>query len=673
VRKLWMAKPLTVCSALVAMIIGCSSHPPQSHLPQTVASTDARQGISRKIAGTADESRLTRAIERGTQNLLKRQITDELGTYWMMPTRLGLHFSSQYYILLKWLGRTKTQLNSRELLTDLLSEQQSDGSWYQVRDLNTASEAGGPVLGSLDATIFDYWALKVLRAQYPESAADIGAALTRAQAYILSHGGLEQAGTFAKVFLALSGNTSWNAIPFIPLTLFRQPLQPLVVNKFAQWIIPHLKPLAYMKSHRLVKKLGPEFNLQELSIKPAKPIATGAGSHLERFKGDSQYLIEEVIAKSQLPRGSWGGYSLATLFSIIAIDDYLISANDKISEELKTQLKSQVEHGHEFVETLYFTKSESAYHGVLDDSSYWDTMLALRGLIESDYPVEKLRPAADFVVRQQQPADGGIPFGYDFWPYSDVDDTVEILLALKKMPGYEVPIGRMSEFLLKRQNRDAGWGTFDKDNIGNLILRFATKGIADSAAPFDPSCPDVTGHALEALAATGHTIENTPALRKTIEFLRGSREADIAAWGSRWAVNTIFGTSAVVTGLLRTGVSKDDPLVHASMDWLHSVQNSDGGFGESTLSYVDKKWRGRGISTASQTSWALMAMVDAGEAHSEQASSAAEFLISQMESEGRWVDPTPVGTGHPKILYLEYPSYPFTFPLIALGKYRKSL
>lgn len=625
-------------ATLLALSSGCASNTPA----RAPASVDAR---------------VEQALGRGVELLKQKAIEGPDGLAWRWPTRLGLHFSSQYFLMKQWLGRAHSRLDEGRLREYILNEQLPDGSWFQVRDANA-------VAGNLDSTIFNYWALKALG--QPDGRAQ--AALSKARAYILGRGGLEQAAIFTKVLLALHGNYPWSRLPEMPLIMFTAAGDRHIVQKFSQWVIPHLRPMGYLKHHRIVKRLGPDFALAELggpaADAPVPVRASAAPSALV------QRLAETLILNEQNPRGSWGGYSLATLFSAVALDHY--RHHYLIAPETAARIAPALERGFDFVETLYFDSGESSYHGVLDDNTYWDTGLALWALGEAGDRGPERERGAKFLAGQQQ-ADGGVPFGYDFWRYADIDDTYAAWAAFEGVPGFAAAQRRTENFALGRANRDGGWGTFEVDNTGNLLLNLGAGKVGNSADLYDESEPDVTGHALELIARHREDPKVARLIEQGIAFLRKTRDPRIPAWRSRWEVNYLFGTASVLAGLHSVGVSPQEPLVADAVQWLQGVQNGDGGFGESTLSYSDIRWAGHGISTASQTSWGLMALVSGGAARSAAAQRAARYLADELAREGHWSDPSATGTGHPGILYMEYPSYPYVFPVIALGRYLRAL
>jgi squalene-hopene/tetraprenyl-beta-curcumene cyclase len=185
---------------------------------------------------------------------------------------------------------------------------------------------------------------------------------------------------------------------------------------------------------------------------------------------------------------------------------------------------------------------------------------------------------------------------------------------------------------------------------------------------FDYACNDCTGNVLEALATQGMSISNSVPVRSAVAFLKKNQTAS-GYWTGRWAVNAIFGTFHAVSGLRAAGEPVESPSIQKGLNWLESVQNPDGGWGESTLSYRDPEWAGRGQSTPSQTAWAIIALLHGKRGKSESVRQGVEYLVKEFERNGDWTDASVVGTGHPRVVYLQYPSYAKTFPLLALGRW----
>jgi squalene-hopene/tetraprenyl-beta-curcumene cyclase len=217
------------------------------------------------------------------------------------------------------------------------------------------------------------------------------------------------------------------------------------------------------------------------------------------------------------------------------------------------------------------------------------------------------------------------------------------------------------------QSRDGGWGAFDADNNREILTRVP---FADHNAMIDPSTADLTARVLEMLGGLG-VAETHPSVVKALKFIWDSREKD-DCWYGRWGVNYIYGTWQTLVGLSAIGIPQSDSRLRAAARWLVDHQHPNGGWGESPRTYDDPSLRGSGPTTASQTAWAIMGLLVAGQAESDAVERGVRFLLSTQEQDGTWSEPWFTGTGFPRVFYLKYHLYPIYFPLMALGRYAKS-
>jgi len=333
-------------------------------------------------------------------------------------------------------------------------------------------------------------------------------------------------------------------------------------------------------------------------------------------------------------------------------------------------------------------------------SPVWDTVNTLRALAAAGYshhdePVarsiewllsKEVRCHGDWSHRVEcEP--GGWFFEYRNKFYPDVDDTIMALMALRETRGAGVPAchdidsnedtagedacptyaaaQRAINWVLAMQNRDGGWGAFDRDNDDEFLCRVP---FADHNAMIDPSTPDLAGRVLEALAGWG-IRRGHPAVERAISYIRNTQEAD-GAWHGRWGVNYVYGTWQVLVGLVASGVAKEDPMILRGARWLLDHQQPCGGWGESADSYTKQELRGRGRPTASQTAWALLGLIAAGHADHPAVQRGAAWLVDRQQADGTWEETEFTGTGFPRVFYLRYHYYRVYFPLLALAKCR---
>ncbi|MEZ4742957.1 MAG: prenyltransferase/squalene oxidase repeat-containing protein [Bdellovibrionota bacterium] len=505
-------------------------------------------------------------------------------------------------------------------------------------------------------------------------------------------------------------------------------------KSFGQWIPALVKPLAYAIAVKPSKNIGHFFDLKE----EFKLTAEEMPQHHNRPPAQTNQkrltkLIKHILS-TQAEKGSFSGYTLHTHFTLSILDDYklrFLKCVDNPEKEQCKKIDEVSEKGLWFIKNLSFAsehtddfdtfknKATSSYLGVTCDGTFWDTILIGQALLNSGFSQESLMPVTKYILNQQdktKPYKGhqGFPFGWDFWQDPDNDDTAEFLLYLhyytqdsnptrnKKITSnafekIKEAINKAILYLLAMQNKDGGWGAFAHENNENPFLKAFASSLSNSADLFDDSSVDVTGHVLESLSPFEFKNKEQ-SLTKAVQFIE-SRQKEYyerdpktkapkldqhgqpikkkGPWFGRWGVNYIYGTNAAVLGIAKVVDHPEErQSIKDAMRWLKNIQNEDGGFGESSLSYQKEApnfWMGIGDSTPTQTAWAISALVAGGEANSITTTRAVNYLIKEIQTKKQWIDLSVVGTGHPGIVYMQYPAYAYAFPLIALNQYRKKL
>jgi squalene-hopene/tetraprenyl-beta-curcumene cyclase len=310
-------------------------------------------------------------------------------------------------------------------------------------------------------------------------------------------------------------------------------------------------------------------------------------------------------------------------------------------------------------------------------SPVWDTVLAVIALLDAGVPAddpavtrasdwllgEEIRVPGDWSVRRPGLAPGGWAFEFHNDTYPDTDDTAEAVLALRRVGlADRSPLDRGVAWLIGMQSKDGGWGAFDADNTRTLCNKLP---FCDFGEVIDPPSADVTAHVVEALAAEG--MAQHPACRRGVTWLLNAQEPD-GSWFGRWGANYVYGTGGVVPALIAAGTPADSLCIRRAVRWLEQHQNDDGGWGEDLRSYDNRAWAGRGESTASQTAWALLALLAAGE-RSEVVQRGVRWLCATQRPDGSWDEPQFTGTGFPGDFYINYHLYRMVFPITALGRY----
>jgi squalene-hopene/tetraprenyl-beta-curcumene cyclase len=512
--------------------------------------------------------------------------------------------------------------------------------------------------------------------------------------WIISQGGVEATRVFTRLWLALSGRWSWDELPVIPPELIYLPSWfPLNIYDWGCWARQTIVALAIVQSFRPSRPLP--FTIDELKTgtKPAQPShdpwarafnALDQALHLYRpvksvRRAALRRCAEWVIARQERD-GCWGGIQPPWVYSLMALN--------LLGYDLDHPVMARGLAGID-----RFTITEQGPDGPTRrleacQSPVWDTALIMIGLADAGLPAdhpalasaarwvlsEEIRGPGDWQVRRPHLAPGGWAFEFDNDNYPDTDDTAEVVLALRRVDPKTLPgdgaqpaIERGLRWLAGMQSKDGGWGAFDADNTRNLVNKLP---FCDFGAVIDPPSADVTAHIVEAFAAEG--LHRHPAVIRGVTWLLRAQEPD-GSWFGRWGANYVYGTGAVVPALIAAGVKPYKPAIRRAVAWLEEHQNPDGGWGEDLRSYDDPALAGQGTSTASQTAWALLALLAAGDYHGAAAERGVRWLAQTQRSDGTWDEPQYTGTGFPGDFYINYHLYRLAFPLSALGRYVRAL
>lgn len=629
------------------------------------------------LKSNALTSSLDQAIERAKQHLLRLQSPQG---YWCGELESNVTITAEHLLLTCFLGIPNEKL-WQKIARYLLDQQRPDGSW--------AIFYGGP--GDLSTTIEAYFALKLagISPQDPP--------MEQARSFILSKGGIPKARIFTKIWLALFGQYPWEGIPIMPPELILLPSwSPFNIYEFASWARGTIVPMLIILTQHPVCPLPKYAKLEELY--PSKvPLVTRLPMRGERlfswktfflcldrvlrlyeglaWKPGRRYALKKAISwilAHQEADGSWGGIQPPWVYSLIALKT--------MGYHLTHPVLSKGIMGFE----RFAIEDEKSFRLQACMSPVWDTALAILALREAglspDHPVmlkagrwllkEQILSGGDWQVKVGKVPGGGWAFEFDNDLYPDVDDTAIVMMALQEIAlpekEKEEALALGLDWILAMQSRNGGWGAFDKD----CTKRFLTQiPFGDFGALIDPPTADVTAHVVELLSKLGY--EGKP-LRMALSFLRDEQEED-GSWFGRWGVNYIYGTWSALQALASVGEDKNAVSVRRAVEWLLAHQNPDGGWGESCLSYKDPSWKGRGVSTASQTAWAIMGLMSAGEADHPATLSGIRFLIETQMPQGSWEEPYFTGTGFPGDFMINYNLYRLYFPLMALGRYRSAL
>jgi squalene-hopene/tetraprenyl-beta-curcumene cyclase len=578
-----------------------------------------------------------------------------------------------YLILLEgFFGRPDSE-RALALARTIRAEALPSGGWSQY--------PGGPP--ELSVSCLSYFALKMTgeRADSP--------LMSRAAAAIRALGGAESASSYVRYHLALFGQYPWAAVPAVPPEMiFASPSAPFSVYDMSSWSRTIFVPLSIIYAHKPRRPLPHGRGVEELFTHRPPRGPRGAWSRLfglvdrglkgyERLPGASRVRRAavrraEVWMKERL-HGSDGLSAIlpAMANSVLALGCLGHDERDPLVQRELAHLQGLCKR-----DDLGNLKVQPCL------SPVWDTVLAAHALAEAGLAAHpSLRRAADWLLGQQcgRPGDwvhrnpvapGGWCFEYRNDLYPDVDDTCMALLVLARVrptiADGATAISRGLTWMLGMQNDDGGWGSFDRGNDKRWLTRVP---FADHNAMIDPSTADITGRVLECLGALPGFGPHHPVVARACRFLRRT-QLSAGCWYGRWGVNYIYGTWQALLGLRAARQDMSADYVRHAVRWLLEHQNSDGGWGESITSYDDPSQRGRGPSTPSQTAWALMGLMAAGETDSPAVRRGIGHLLDRQDEHGTWDERSFTGTGFPRVFYLGYAYYRHYFPLRALACYR---
>ncbi len=598
----------------------------------------------------------------------------------------------------------------------ILDRQREDGSWEIYYDAP---------MGDANSTIECYAALR-LAGYDPNSEV-----LTKARNWILEKNALSKARVFTRYWLSLIGEWPWEQCPNIPPEIIYFPKWfPFNIYNFASWARATMLPIALMSAKRVAKPLPPEKRLDELfpegrdNFDYTLPKQSNKGWSAFFYKADrvlhflqtkgltpwrktaTKKVIDWII-EHQDTDGVWGGIQPPWIYSVMSLYAHGYPIDHPV-----------VKKGINALDTYWtYTIGDGLYiQG--SESPVWDTLLTLLAVHECDAGADLSEPinnAIDWVLSkenktygdwsQQTPnaKPGGWAFERSNANYPDIDDSAIAILALNGLSTHyhnpealQAAVSRTKDWVLAMQCKGGGWGAFDRDNDKAIVSKIP---FSDFGEVLDPPSVDVTAHVVEALVPL---VDNDPkipaAIDAAISYMKSEQEDD-GSWFGRWGVNHIYGTGAVVPALIFAGEDGNQDYIKRAVNWLVEHQNDDGGWGETCASYMDDSLRGIGVSTSTQTAWALLALSAVNHPDLQDSIDKGVSYLSRTQQNGTWDEKHFTGTGFPgygvgarlneedqrrriellqgkelgRGFMLNYNMYRHYFPLIALGRVRQNI
>ena len=654
----------------------------------------------------------TNTLQQGIQKAIDWLLAcqDPKG-FWVGKLESNSCMEAQWILGMHVLG-IKDDPKYQGVVQALINDQRSDGSWDIYYDAPT---------GDINTTVESYAALRIAGLD-PQSEP-----LTQAREWILANGGLSGIRVFTKYWLALLGEWPWEHTPALPPEIIYIPTwAPFNLYKFATWARATLLPITLLSACRPVQRTPQEHRLDELFPEGRDDFDYRLPRKKGFFSAERFFLItdrllnsyvnfpfhpfrkaailqcREWIVEHQDADGAWGGIQPPWIYSLMALYSEGYALDHPV---MKAGLNAFNLHwSYERDGGIYLQPSESPI---------WDTVLVLFAFLDCKMPPETEKSAeiaTTYLLKEQVLVGGdwqvfvkgvepaGWAFEFENSKYPDVDDTaVAIIVLLKLIPLLKNPelsaqiesaVDKAMIWLLAMQNQNGGWAAFDKDNTSRLLTLIP---FADFGELLDPPSVDVTAHVVEALGIYGKTMTD-PVVARACRYIQSEQEED-GPWFGRWGVNYIYGTAAVLPALETVGEDMNATYIKKAASWIVGHQNEDGGWGESCGSYMDDNLRGCGPSTASQTGWALMALLAVGaQVFDNNITRGLEYLLTSQRKDGTWDEPHYTGTGFPgygvgkrvnlsqntkkydqgaelsRGFMLNYNLYRHYFPLMAMGR-----
>jgi squalene-hopene/tetraprenyl-beta-curcumene cyclase len=620
-----------------------------------------------------DAPALDARIELARDALLRRQKPDG---HWVFELEADATIPAEFVLLLHFLDRRDPELEKR-IGVYLREIQGRHGGWPLFHD------------GALDlsASVKAYFALKML--------GDDPAAphMQRARDAILAAGGAERTNVFTRAQLALYGEVPWRAVPVMPIEIMLLPRWfPFHLSKVSYWSRTVMVPLLVLMALRPRARNPRGVHVQELFNTPPElvtdwirgPFRSGWGhvfKHLDRVLR----LVQPVFPKSLHARA----IRLATEFVTERLngDDGLGGIYPAMANA--AMMFDTLGYAHDHPDAAIVWQALHKLLVVDGDRAYcqpclspvWDTALAGHAVAEADSPAAPSVAAANTWLRGKQILDvvgdwklarphavpGGWAFQYENPHYPDVDDTAVVGMLLHRQgdPANAHAIDRAAGWVLGMQGNDGGWGAFDADNNHHYLNHIP---FADHGALLDPSTADVTARCVSFLAQIGHPA-GSPAMERALDWLRREQMPD-GSWFGRWGTNYIYGTWSVLCALNAAGVPPEDPAMQRAVGFLLDTQRDDGGWGEDNESYARAPAGVYHRSNPSQTAWALLALMAAGQAEHEAVARGVSYLAATQKADGEWDEEPYTAVGFPRVFYLRYHGYKLFFPLMAMARFR---
>ena len=632
--------------------------------------------------GAAFDAALEASIASATTALLHDRRPDG---HWVFELEADSTIPAEYVLLRHYLGEAVDAELERKIANYLRRVQGAHGGWPLVHD------------GDFDmsASVKSYFALKMMGdpADAPHMA--------RAREAIRSRGGAIHSNVFTRFMLAMFGVMTWRSVPVLPVEIMLLPMwSPFHVNKISYWARTTIVPLMVLAALKPRAQNVGGIGIDELFLQPPHSIGMTAKAPHQSwgwfllFRGlDSVLRVTEPLFPKKL--------RARAIDSAVAFIEERLNGEDGLGAIYPPMANAVMMYEvlgkpADYPPRAFTRRALDRLLVIGENEAYcqpcmspvWDTSLTCHAMLEAaggealpaakqglDWllPKQVLDVKGDWAVKRPDVRPGGWAFQYNNAYYPDLDDTAVVVMAMDRARrasqnhSYDAAIARGREWIEGMQSRDGGWAAFDVNNLEYYLNNIP---FSDHGALLDPPTEDVTARCVSMLAQLGENVQNSKAVADGVAYLRRTQLAE-GSWYGRWGLNYIYGTWSVLCALNAAGVDHQDPVIRQAANWLLSIQNMDGGWGEDATSYrLDYKGFEGAPTTASQTAWALLGLMAAGEVGHPAVARGVEYLKSTQTEKGLWDEQRFTATGFPRVFYLRYHGYSKFFPLWALARYR---
>lgn len=629
-----------------------------------------------------ESSTLESSIASATQGVLGLQQSDG---HWVFELEADCTIPAEYVLLRHYLAEPVDTALEAKIGNYLRRVQGAHGGWPLVHD------------GAFDmsASVKAYFALKMIGDSVDAPH------MMRAREAIHAHGGAIHSNVFTRFLLATFGVVTWRAVPVLPIEIMLLPFwSPFHLNKISYWARTTMVPLMVIAALKPLAKNPKGVGIDELFLQDPRSIGmTAKAPHqsmawflLFRSLDAVLRVVEPMFPKRLRQRAIDAALAFTEerlngedgMGAIYPPMANIVMMYDALGKDENFPPRAITRRG---IDKLLVIKDDEAYCQPCV-SPIWDTTLTTHALLEAGgdkavpaakqgldwlIPKQELEVKGDWAVKRPDVRPGGWAFQYNNAHYPDLDDTAVVVMSMDRMrrehgvTGYDAAIDRGREWIEGMQSDDGGWAAFDVNNLEYYLNNIP---FSDHGALLDPPTEDVTARCISMLAQLGETERTSKHVADGVAYLRKTQHPE-GSWYGRWGMNFIYGTWSVLCALNMAGVDRNDPMMRKAAGWLASIQNKDGGWGEDAVSYrLDYKGWEPAPSTASQTAWALLALMAAGEVDHPAVARGVEYLIATQNEKGLWDESRYTATGFPRVFYLRYHGYPKFFPLWALARYR---